>query len=187
MTNLQKGLIGGAAALFVIFVGAYLFMTEEGFVYRISEGQIRSKMSEKLPLTKAYLYVFEVTLDNPRVELIEGTDRVKAGIDVGLNLLIGGQDEPLGGTVDASSGIRYVPETGQFFLTDPHVEDLEIDGVPAAYAIQLNSVLTTALTEYYQSRPIYSIEGKETKDVLARLLLKDVTVENKKLVIRLGL
>ena len=176
------------AAIAVMVIGGVLFIAaQRDYQYRFTEQQLQQKLSARLPLTSTYFYIFDVTLDGPRVDLVEGSDRVAAGVDIMLNIKIGDSDVPLGGAVDVSGAIDYQPESGEFFLADPVVEALNIDGVPDRYADQSRSVIESALTEYYKTRPIYTLEGTDAAKVAGRLLLKKVTVKDEELVVTLGL
>ena len=167
--------------------GVMMIAAQREYKYRFTETELQEKLGARLPLTKTYLFIFDVTLDGPRVDLIEGSDRVAAGIDVILNIKIGDNTVPLGGAVDISGAIGYWPDTGEFFLTDPLIESLAIDGVPDRFAEQSRSVIEIAVAEYYRTRPIYTLEGTDAAKVAGRLLLKDVTVRDEELVVTLGL
>ena len=140
-----------------------------------------------MPFTNTYLLIFKITLDNPRVTLPESSSRVEAGLDVSLNIRIGDEPKSLGGSIDASGTPAYVPEEGAFYLTDPVIEDLAVQGVPDEHAAKVNDVLTKALAAYYAERPIYTLKETDIKQSIARLVLKRVIVENGELVITLGI
>ncbi len=175
-----------AVIVLVGFVGAYFYFEGREYEFRFSEDDLRLKLSERLPIEKTYLFVFQVVLDSPRITLVEGSDRVQAGLDVTLNIRIDDEPLPLGGSVDASGGVRYDPMEGEFYLTDPIVESLAVQGVPARYTDRVNSVLTKALAEYYEDRPIYALEESDVKQAAAKLVLKSVVVQDRLLVVTLG-
>jgi len=176
-----------AIILVVSVIGAYFYFSGKEYIFRFSENQIHEKLSQKLPLTEKYLFIFEVTLDNPRVTLNNGSDRVIAGLDIILNIWVGKNPQPLGGSIDASGGVKYVSEKGEFFLTDPVVERFAIQGIPEQYSKKVNKVLTKALNEYYETHPIYKLNPTDAKQVAARLILKNVIIENQQLVVTLGI
>lgn len=185
MTSSRWTMISVLAVLLI--GGAVLVASQNDYEYRFTEVELREKLGERLPLTKTYLFIFDVTLDAPRVDLIDGSSRVAAGVDVLLNIKLGDSGIPLGGAVDISGAIDYEPETGDFFLVDPVIEALRIQGVPERYADQSRSVIESALAEYYRTRPIYTLEGTDAAKIAGRLLLKDVTVKNEELIVTLGL
>ena len=180
--------IGLFLAVFVLvsLVGTYFYFEGREYEFRFSEDDLRQKMSERLPIERTYLFIFQVVLDSPRITLVEGSDRVQAGLDVTLNIRINDEALPLGGSVDASGGVRYDSIEGEFYLTDPIVESLAVQGVPAKYTDRVNSVLTKAIAEYYEDRPIYTLRDSDVKQAAAKLVLKSVVVQDRLLVVTLG-
>ena len=74
---MKKAAIAILAVLIAGF-GAYLYFSGKEYVVRIPESDLQAKLEEKLPLTKTYLLFFELTLENPRIRLQNGSKRVKA-------------------------------------------------------------------------------------------------------------
>ena len=183
----KKTIILATVLLLAVAAAAYFHFAGKEYVVRISEKQIQEKLAEKLPMTKSYFFILEVTLDNPRVVLQNGSRRVAAGLDVTLNININKNPKPLGGSLDVSGGVRYVADQGSFYLEDPQIENLAVQGVPAKYIKKINKALTKALAEYYKNNPIYTLSNFNAKQAMARLVLKDVVVENSELVITLGI
>jgi hypothetical protein len=171
----------------VLLVGGYLYISGKEYVLRFSEAEIEETLANKLPMTKTYLFIIQVTLDNPRVLLENGSNRVNAGLDVKLNVTINDSTEPLGGSIDVSGGVRYLPEEGQFFLSEPIVEQIRVQGVSPVHTDKVNVALTKALAEFYAERPIYTLSDFDAKQVAVQMVLKNVIVENKELVITLGI
>lgn len=176
------------SAIILLFAGSifYYFNVKE-YEFRFPEIQIKEKLNQQLPFTKTYLVIFHVTFDNPRVDLEDGTNRINAGLGVGLNIRIDNESLPLGGTIDVSGGVKYVPGKGEFFLTDPAIERLSIQGVPEQYSKKVNWVLTKALGEFYTKYPVYSLKSSDLKHLAAKTVLKNVAIENSELVVTLGI
>lgn len=184
---MRKLLFAGLIILAVGAVGTFLYFQGKEYTFRFTEAELQEKLAERLPLHKTYLFVFEVVLDNPRLELIEGSDRVNAGLDVTLNIKINDEPLPLGGKLDVSGGVRYEAPDGQFFLTNPVIENLSVQGVPAKYTDRVNSVLTKAIGDYYSDRPIYTLNDSDVRTAAAKLVLKNVVVKESILIVTLGI
>lgn len=180
-------LIAAAIVLAVSITGAYFYFSGKEYVVRISESEIQEMMQEALPFTKTYLFIFKITLDNPRVELANGSDRIKAGLDIVLNIQLGKDGIPLSGSADLSGGVLYEPIDGSFYLTNIEVEQLSIQGVPEEYTDRVASVVGAALADYYSTRPAYQLESDDLKQAAALLVLRDVNIENNELIVTLGL
>src|SRR5690606_4070867 len=165
-----------------VLLSTYFYFSGREYLIVIPEATIQEKLNEKLPLSKTYLIVFNVTLDNPRVDLSEGTDRINAGLDIVLNIKINNHEKPLGGTLDASGALKYVPEEGAFYLAEPVVENLSIQGLPDQYTARASKAGEIALANFYSARPIYTLKATDTKRAAAKLLLKSVEVQENKIV-----
>ncbi|MFK8053437.1 MAG: DUF1439 domain-containing protein [Woeseiaceae bacterium] len=184
---MQKRLITFAIVAALCMFGAYLYFQGKMYTFRFTESELQEKLAERVPLRKSYLLIFEVVLDEPRLALVEGSDRVNVGFDVTLNIKIKGEQLPLGGALDVSGGVRYEAAAGRFFLTDPVIENLTVQGIPAQYTGKVNSILTKAVAYFYSDRPIYTLRASDAKKAAAKLLLKNVIIEQRVLVVTLGL
>ena len=178
-----------AALIFIVIagIGAYVYFQGKEYEVRITQAELQEKLAARMPLRRTYLFIFEVVLDEPRLQLLEGSDRVNAGLDVTLNIRLNDEPLPVGGGLDVSGGVRYEPSQGQFFLTEPAIENLNVQGIPAKYTDKVHRVLTKAVGEYYADRPIYTLDSSAATTAVARLLLKSVVVEDQVLIVTLGI
>lgn len=184
---MRNRIIGISTVLLFILIGAYIFLSGKEYIVRIPESQIKAAMEQKLPLTKTYLFIIDVTLRNPRVELIGGSSRVAGGMDVELNIRINENPEPLGGSIDLSGGVSYVADGGHFFLIDPVVESFSIQGLSENIKPKVSKAIEKALSEYFAKNPIYTLKKADLKQAAAYAVLKDVSVKDKELVVSLGI
>ncbi|MFC6632272.1 DUF1439 domain-containing protein [Microbulbifer taiwanensis] len=171
----------------LLSAAGYLYFAGKEYEIRIPEAEIQARLSEKLPLTKTYFFVFQLTLEEPRVHLLEESGRIGAGLDLTLNVKVGGEGKPLDGSVDASGRLQYDSGEGQFYLAEPVIEQLSIQGLPGKYADRAKKVIELALTEYYATHPIYKLKAGDTKQAAAKLVLKNVSVSGDELVVVLGI
>lgn len=117
------------------------------------------------------MFIFQVTLDNPKINLKDGSNRIDAGLDIILDIQISKENLPLGGTIDVSGGVKYLSEKGAFFLTDPRIERLSVQGIPEKYTEKVNWVLTKTLDEFYSKPPVYSLKFSDLKQLAAKEVL----------------
>lgn len=184
----MKKILLVALLVFAVAIGSgYYYFSGKNYVLRFTESQLQEKLNAKFPLTKTYLLIFNISLDNARVHLLDGAQRVAVGLDIVLDINVGKETRPLGGKLDISGSVNYLAETGQIFLTDPVIENLSLQGVPEAYIGKLNLILTKALTNYYAEHPIYTLKSTDVKQAVVKLVLKDVRVENHELVLKIGM
>ncbi|MDR3323772.1 MAG: DUF1439 domain-containing protein [Zoogloeaceae bacterium] len=153
-------------------------------VFRISQDSLQTKLREKLPVTKSYLRIFQVTLENPRVALHEGSDRIHLGLEVAVRIL--NAPEPLRGEIDVSGGLRYDHPQGAFYLVTPTLERMNLHNLPEQYREPAHTVLSGLLTEYCATHPLYVLDAKKRDQTPENMQLKNVRVENGELALTFG-
>ncbi len=177
-------------ALFVVVLlaaaGAYYHFSGKEYVFRFTEAQLQEKLGAKMPFTKSYL-ILQVTLDNARVSLADGSGRIGAGMDIVLNLRVGDEAKPLGGSIDVTGGLAYKSSEGEFFLTEPVIERLQVQGIPEKHLRTAQTAVTKAVAEYYEKHPVYTLSNADAKQVAAWMILKDVVVKDHVLIVTLGI
>lgn len=176
-----------ASVLVVALIGTYIYFSGKEYLVIISEKEIREKLNATLPLKKLYLFVFEITLDNPRVDLVEASNRINAGFDVVLNIKIGSESKPIGGTIDASGALKYVPAEGAFYLVDPIIENLSFQGLSETYAKKVSNAAEKALVNFYSDHPLYILKASDVKQAAAKLILKNLVIRNEAIEVTLGI
>lgn len=187
MITSSRGPLIAAILIAVCILGAGLwwYFTNAGLRIAISEEQILERLNQKLPLRKTYLYVFEVTYDSPRVELVEASERIKAGLDVSVKINFLSDSTPLEGKIDAAAGVRYDPADGAFYLTDATIESLELEGLPREWTTQGRDLVGEGIRNYFDEHPIYRLTERESHRA-ARAVLQNITIGQDKVVLHLG-
>lgn len=184
---MKKIMIISTLILCTIFGAGYWYFSGKDFFLRFTEAQLQEKLNTRLPVTKTYLLIFNVTLENPKVHLINGSNRVQMGLDAVLNLNVAGETKPLGGKLEVSGGVAYAAGSAQFFLIDPLVESLSVQGIPKRHEDKVRLALSKALAAYYVEHPIYQLKSSDAKQATAKLILKNVKIENQQLVLKMGI
>ncbi|SDJ59347.1 DUF1439 domain-containing protein [Microbulbifer yueqingensis] len=175
-----------ALALVIIAGVAYLYFSSREVEVRFSEAQIQQALQRSLPVTRTYLVIFELTLDNPRVELAEDTGRVQAGLDITLAINSREGSKDFRGSADISGVPSFASPEAAFYLQAIEVERLEIAGLGDEQLERARSAVQLALSEYYRHHPIYRLKGESIRQRLARMALKDVEIDGDEVVITLG-
>ena len=182
---MKKLMILVLAILLVAGVAGYFYLSSEGHVIELTESELQASMSEQLPMTNRYLAVTEVTLDNSEVSLKDGSDRIHVLLDVAFNFV--GVPATVTGEADVSGGIKYVPEKHQFFVTDPEVDELRVEGVPTQFADVVDAAFNETLAMVYEGQPLYTLDDSIMREAAAKALLQEVEVQDGKLLLKLGL
>lgn len=189
MRPYQKAMGIGLLALLVAGGAAYLYVREVGLSLRFTQQELQAALSQRMPMEREYKRI-HIRLFNPRLVLQEGSERVQAGVDVNLALAANGllqQSLQWQTSADASSAVRYDASTGQLFLTAPQLESLQAQGLPTKWLPLAQQAVTYAIQQWYATRPIYTLREDQLTTSAARMLLKEVKVEQGVLVVRLGL
>jgi Protein of unknown function (DUF1439) len=141
-----------------------------------SASQIQSAIAPKFPQENCPTPVTCIKLLNPKVSLAENSDRITMAFDTAITLL----QQPVTGTAVITAKPRYQPATGEIFLDDTKIADLQLRGVSAnvtQIATQYGSVLAQLAL---QRTPIYSFKNGQTEK-LAKMGIADVRVVDGKL------
>jgi hypothetical protein len=182
MKNLALLIIAGAAAVL-----GYLYFQKDGVPISISESQINAAVAKSFPVSQTFLQVIDLAYSNPRVTLRPGSERVQLEMDAKLSIKLLPGAKNLTGTTIIDSGIRYQADTRQFFLADPTVRKLEIDGMPRDYVDRVTQVAVELTRSRLEKEPIYTVEGPEAAMLATNLLVKDVRVRDGFVQVVLGL
>lgn len=174
--------------LAVLFVGGavgFFLLQDRQYEIRLTEAQLLEQIDRKLPFTKSYLAVFDISLENPRITMPEDGKRVLAGLDIIADVRIGAGKQ-IKGSADVSAGIRYAAEAGEFYLVDPNIEHLETQDIPLLYSTKADDAIRKTLAAFFRSQPVYTLKDSDAKQKSAKMVLQDVMVEEGVLVLTLG-
>ncbi len=185
----QKSLIKLATILLAVgAIGAAAIFGLKGSEHTVyvEQEQIQAAIDGKLPYKKPFKLIFELTVRNTKVNLTEGSERIGATTDVELNVKLGEKLKNLGGTVGAEASIRYDQEKFCFYIVEPEITDVKIQGVPEEYTDRAAAGTKPILQSYLSDVRVYEIRDNNLKLKLAKAVLKDVKVVDGKLALTLG-
>ena len=155
----------------------------------LNEEEINSILADSFPITESYDDVLTLTLENPRVVLEEGSDRMVVGVDASVVLNVPELEigATLSGSADLETGIDYKPDTGEIILKEPSLTSLTIEGIPQKYTDIATDVANQIVSVTLDGYAIYKIEPEDFETAVASITLQGVKIENGVLVITLGL
>ena len=185
--NVKRIALYVALGLIVAIAGTVIYLRGRRYVVTITQAQIDQTLQAKFPVTKKHLLLFNVTYSNPRVRLLPGTNRIEVGMDAVLNMRIFNESKQLGGSAVLTTGLAYRNETKQFFLSDPKIDKLSIQGIPEQYLAKVTEFASKAAGEHLEEIPVYTLKAKDIKTTAAKLLLKDLQVKGSEIHATLGL
>ena len=169
-----------------VVVGVYLYFRGETYTFVLERQTIQNAVSKKVPLEKRFALIFKLTVHQADVLLTEGSDRI--GIDAAavLNIGLGKEPKSLDGSINADTSLSYNQDTFCFYLHNPVVHGLTIQGIPQRYTDRVSKASQSMLHKHLPTIRVYRISDKNLKMKLARAVLKDVRVKDGKLHVTLG-
>ncbi len=136
---------------------AYNVWTNE---YTFPRADLQSAIATQFPRKLRYMEMFDVNLSNPRLSLNEKTNRLITTVDAQIdNKLL--MNKPVTGTLSMSSALKYDAATRAVRLDAPAVEKVDIAGVPAQYAPQLNAIGNAAAEQVLKDYPVYTFKPEQ--------------------------
>jgi len=184
---MKRYIIFAASALVLVLAGMLLYFHGRRYDVIITQKQIDEALRARFPVSKNHLLIFQVTYSNPRVTLLPESNRIEVGLDADLDIKLRDQPKRLSGTAVVTTGLSYRSEAHQFFLSDPEINKLTLQGIPQEHLDKVTRLASTAVREYLQRFPIYTLKAKDAKTTAVKLLLKDVQVKSNEVHATLGL
>jgi hypothetical protein len=94
--------------------------------------------------------------------------------------------EELSGTLGVTGTLHYSPDEGAFYLTEPTISRLQLDGEPEEQVQRLRAVAELGVDAVLSRLPVYTLDH-DIQQRASRMLLKEIRVEPDGLQITLGL
>lgn len=181
--KMNRSLLFVLAGILALTLAGFFFLSRQTYVIELSQEELQAHLDKGFPLKKGVL-IFNLQLTDPKVTLKNGSDRIHFSMNVGTNIRIDGITPK--GTAAVVTRLRYVPEQGEFYLSDPEVA-LHLDSMTGDNLVKMNEIANVLLKEFSAQRPLYRLKDSDLKQGVARAILKDVRVEGGALKIHLGL
>jgi hypothetical protein len=169
----------------VVACGYFIF---KGRIYTIyfEREQIQRAIDSRLPYTKKFAPGLEVTFRDSKIHLMEGSDRFGASTALTLNYSNPDPMTPPLASISSEGGLRYDPDSATFYLVEPRIIQVRMQGLSRAQAGFVSTGATTLLQKFYAEIPVYTIQDRTLKATLLTATLRRVEVINGRVVISLG-
>jgi hypothetical protein len=176
---------GMILAILLAAAAAALHFARQGgpYVIALTQSEIQEALDERFPVAKDAL-VATVSFFDPAVRLRHGSDKIHFEISASADVRINGRIPGARGTIEA--GIGYEPERGEFYLLDRSL-DIDAAALSPGRGRKVEALLELLLNEYVREYPVYRLKRSDLKQNMARLVLRDVRVEDGLLKVYLGL
>ena len=178
--------IAALLALVLAAAAALFYLHGKRADIRITQAQLREQLATGFPMERTALLLLRWTLSNPDIQFQPGRQRIALGLDAHLNARLDGQRADLGGRIEVETALRYDAGRGAFFLVDPVITRLAIDGIPQAQVMRVQNSLRSLRAEAFAQYPVYTLRRDDVAQGAARLVLRDVRIEDDAIVARIG-
>lgn len=155
--------------------------TAYGQDIRLTENDIQQQLQALMPLHHQQGPLLMV-IDEPSLTLLADSNRIGLRVRMQLTSSLGLQSR---GWLSASSGIRYEREEYAFYLQNPELTEIHIEGMSPALQMQIKPLIETWLLPALSQQPMYRLREDDMMEAMARNMLQSITVEHDAVVLRL--
>lgn len=168
-------------AFFPALILTLLAPLASAYEVRLSEQQLQQELDARMPLVQQQ-GMFTLELNNPQLTLINGEQRLSIRTDALLSTTFGLRSK---GKVMLDGKVRYEKSDYSFYIDDPKIRQLSIEGVPPGMEPQLIELAQQALEPSLRGQPVYTLSDQEITESMARMMLKSMTIKDKAVVLDL--
>jgi hypothetical protein len=170
--------------IFAILGAAIYYVYQFGFAIYLTEEELQQRVEEPFPIEQRHMTILTLTLSDPRVNLVEGSERLHYEMRARASIL--GAGEVVNARARISGTVRYDSGEGAFFFDDFRIEELDTGRIPGAQREWVRDGLAIALREALRRQPVYRLQRDDFRQLAAWLALRDVRVVDQRLRLRLG-
>ncbi len=151
--------------------------------YAVTAAQLTAELAARFPQRRCMLALACATLADPAVRLVNGDPRifvsVRASPEIG--------EQALGdGIIEVAGKPRYEPASGAFFVDEPSVLRADFPGVPKSAVEQAALLSREFLADYLERTPVWVLDERDGQQAMAKLLLREVSVKEGRLLLVIG-
>ena len=161
-----------------------LFMPKaQAYTLNMTQKELQVMIDVWFPISQATA-IGVVKLSSPKILLTNASDRL--GFSVNIKLEMSDQYVATGnGVIDGE--LDYSAERGEFYLRDPQLVKLTIDGLPPSYDDIVLSVINNLTQQQLPLIVVYKLDKQSLSQAPILGTLKSVRVQKGQLLVEIGL
>lgn len=148
-----------------------------------TRAELQQELQTRMPLVQR-TGLFDLTLSDPVVELKALEQRLQIRTAVLVSTTLGGA---IRGEVTVDGKLRYKNSNHSFYIDEPKIQDLQVDGMPEDLQAQLKLLAQDLLLHSLTDKPIYRLKDDNVQEALARMMLKSIRIEEDSVLASLSL
>lgn len=137
----------------------------------VTEEQIQTTLNDRLPFARQSQFM-TLTIQRADIDLLGNGSRVGMVNDFILTTTVGLQSR---GTITAEGDVRFDDGEDSFYIDNPQVIDVDIEGIPAMYRNSVINLAQQTLAPAISGQPVYTLTD-DGEQKLAKMLLKEMTI-----------
>lgn len=145
------------------------------FIPRVA---IQETLTKKFPYEKNVV-VARTTLKDPEIYFQDSS------LGIRLNYWANFLEKEINGKIDLNGSIKY--HKGKFYLTNLDIVEFSMEEKSFSSGGKLSAIVSSVIKNYIDGFPIYTLKQSDFKQNLAKMLLKNITVQGDSLCITLGI
>ena len=154
-------------------------LAAQAYEVRLTEQQLQQQLDSQMPLSQSQGIV-TLTLSHPKLDLLPSGNRLSLRTNALIVTSIGLQSS---GQLTVEGKIRYDKASYSFFIEEPVIRQLDIDGLAPGLHPQLISMAQKALTPALTGQPVYTLSDQDVTQAMARMMLKSLTITETEVVL----
>jgi hypothetical protein len=160
-----------------------VFADDMNFIITLDRADLQRRIDRMFPIVREDELV-AVRMHHPQLILTGHSDRI--GLRVRLDATAA-ERFSVSGRARVDGVLRFAADTGNFYLDNAGVEELQIDGVPDLYAGQIRQLADRLVRDLLQERPIYTLGQRGESKRIMGSKIKSIKVRDGKLVVELAM
>jgi len=153
------------------------FANAFSYTHSLSEAELQQEIEKVMPIVKKK-YFLTMTLSNPKINLIEGSNELglRSDINVSAPGVMKGD-----GRAHIVGKLEYNQAQGAFYFKKARLLELTMKGIPPDILPDIKKAAQSSLTRSLSKRPIYVLKDNDIKQQIAKSTLQSIEVKNQAL------
>lgn len=144
----------------------------------VTEEQIQTTLNQRLPFSRQSQFM-TLTIERADIDLQANGNRVGMVNDFILTTTIGLQSR---GTITAEGDVRFDDAEDSFYIDNPQVIDVEIEGIPPVYRNSVIKLAQQTLAPAISGQPVYTLSD-DGQQKIAKMLLKEMNISDHQVIL----
>ncbi|MEJ5126806.1 hypothetical protein WH367_12205 [Comamonas sp. MYb21] len=126
---------------------------------RISQAQLQQAVAAKFPLARSWQGMVVIQLQKPSVQLLAASNSLRAAFDIWVTEKLMGNEYP--GQMTLDFGLAFQDADASIRLHNVHVQQLQMQGVPAAYQGMFQTYAPRLAEQVLQGLLVYELPASQ--------------------------